>query len=93
MKAAVNVTSLIVILWAACGILAGCFTCIPTEKLWNPMIEGGCMNLSKFYYGLQIPNIATDAIILVMPMPVVWKLPISKAQKMGLSAIFVLGLL
>ncbi|KAJ5339665.1 hypothetical protein N7452_006393 [Penicillium brevicompactum] len=93
MKVAVNVTSLIVILWAACGILAGCFTCIPTEKLWNPMIEGGCMNLSKFYYGLQIPNIATDAIILVMPMPVVWKLPISKAQKMGLSAIFVLGLL
>ncbi|CAG7951392.1 unnamed protein product [Penicillium olsonii] len=93
MKAAVNVTSLIVILWAACGILAGCFNCIPTEKAWHPMIEGGCMNLSKFYYGLQIPNIATDAIILIMPMPVVWKLPISKPQKMGLSAIFVLGVL
>ncbi|CAG8061293.1 unnamed protein product [Penicillium salamii] len=93
MKAAVNITSLIVILWAACGILAGCFTCIPTEKAWHPMIEGGCMNLSKFYYGLQIPNIATDAIILVMPMPIVWKLPISKAQKTGLSAIFVLGVL
>lgn len=57
------------------------------------MLEGGCMNLSKFYYGLQIPNIATDAIILVMPMPIVWKLPISKAQKTGLSAIFVLGVL
>ncbi|CAG8947426.1 unnamed protein product [Penicillium salamii] len=93
MKAAVNITSLIVILWAACGILAGCFTCIPTEKAWYPMMEGGCMNLSKFYYGLQIPNIATDAIILVMPMPIVWKLPISKAQKTGLSAIFVLGVL
>jgi hypothetical protein len=93
MKRAVNAVSLIVILWAACGILAGCFTCIPTEKLWHPMIEGGCMNLSKFYYGLQIPNIATDAIILLMPMHIVWNLPISKAQKLGLSAIFVLGFL
>lgn len=93
MKYAVNIVSLIVILWAACGILAGCFTCIPTEKLWHPMVEGGCMNLSKFYYGLQIPNIATDAIILLMPMHIVWNLPISKAQKLGLSGIFILGFL
>ncbi|CAI7608044.1 unnamed protein product [Penicillium discolor] len=93
MKYAVNIVSLIVILWAACGILAGCFTCIPTEKLWHPMVEGGCMNLSKFYYGLQIPNIATDAIILLMPMRIVWNLPISKAQKLGLSGIFILGFL
>ncbi|KAJ5356136.1 hypothetical protein N7517_010745 [Penicillium concentricum] len=93
MKYAVNVVSLIVILWAACGVLAGCFTCIPTEKLWHPMLEGGCMDLSKFYYGLQVPNIATDAIILLMPMHIVWRLPISKTQKLGLSGIFILGFL
>ncbi|KAF7718501.1 Uncharacterized protein PECH_003689 [Penicillium ucsense] len=93
MRTAVQVVSLIIILWAACGILAGCFLCIPTEKLWNPMIPGGCMDLAKFYYGLQIPNIVTDAIILVMPMHIVWSLPISKAQKTGLSIIFILGLL
>ncbi|KAJ5747170.1 uncharacterized protein N7511_008866 [Penicillium nucicola] len=93
MKYAVNIVGMVVILWAACGILAGCFICIPTEKLWHPMMQGGCMNLSKFYYGLQIPNIATDAIILIMPMHIVWNLPISKAQKVGLSGIFVLGFL
>ncbi|CDM30642.1 hypothetical protein DTO013E5_2422 [Penicillium roqueforti] len=93
MKYAVSIVSLIVILWAACGILAGCFICIPTEKLWHPMLPGGCMNLSKFYYGLQVPNIATDAIILLMPMHIVWNLPISKVQKLGLSGIFILGVL
>ncbi|KAJ5782451.1 hypothetical protein N7457_004225 [Penicillium paradoxum] len=93
MKYSVNVVSMIVILWAACGIVAGCFTCIPTEKLWHPELPGGCMNLSKFYYGLQIPNILTDAIILLMPIHIVWSLPISKAQKLGLSGIFVLGFL
>jgi hypothetical protein len=49
------------------------------------------MDLGKFYYGLQIPNIVTDVIILVMPMHNVWVLPVSKAQKTGLSIIFVLG--
>ncbi|KAJ5799729.1 uncharacterized protein N7518_001797 [Penicillium psychrosexuale] len=48
---------------------------------------------SKFYYGLQVPNIATDAIILLMPMHIVWTLPISKVQKLGLSGIFILGVL
>ncbi|KAJ6139715.1 hypothetical protein N7471_006201 [Penicillium samsonianum] len=93
MKYAVNIVSLSVILWTACGVLAGCFACIPTEKLWHPMVEGGCMNLSKFNYGIQIPNIATDAIILLMPMHIVWNLPISKAKKSGLSEVFVLGFL
>lgn len=93
MNIAVQIVGGIVILWAVCGILAGCFNCIPTEKLWYPDLPGGCMNLPKFYYGLQIPNIVTDAIILVMPMQVVWGLPISRAQKVGLSGIFVVGLL
>lgn len=93
MKVAVNIVGMIVILWAACGIVAGCFTCIPTQKLWHPDLPGGCMDLGKFYYGLQIPNIATDFMILVMPMHVVWGLPVSRPQKIGLSAIFVVGLL
>ncbi|KAJ5945683.1 hypothetical protein N7454_002522 [Penicillium verhagenii] len=93
MKAGVNIVGLIVILWAACGILAGCFICLPTKKLWLPTTPGACMDLGKFYYGLQIPNIATDAIILVMPMHTVWNLPISRAQKTALSGIFVVGLL
>ncbi|KAJ5966206.1 hypothetical protein N7481_012920 [Penicillium waksmanii] len=93
MKIMVWIVSAIVVLWAFGGILVGCFTCIPTEKLWHPMIPGGCLNMGKFYYGLQIPNIATDAMILFMPMHTVWKLPISRAQKVGLSGIFVVGLL
>ncbi|KAJ5629807.1 hypothetical protein N7528_003464 [Penicillium herquei] len=93
MKAAVNVVGMIVILWAACGILSGCFTCMPTKKLWDPTVPGACMDLGKYYYGLQIPNIATDAMILVMPMHTVWNLPISRTQKMGLSGIFIVGLL
>ncbi|KAJ5607298.1 hypothetical protein N7537_003917 [Penicillium hordei] len=85
MRYAVNIVSLIVIPWATCSILAGYFTCIPTEKLWHPMIEGGCVNLSRFYYGLQMPNITTDTIIPLLPMHI--------AQKLGLSGILILRFL
>ncbi|KAJ5894290.1 hypothetical protein N7495_005981 [Penicillium taxi] len=93
MKVAVNVVTYIIVLWAFGGILTGCFACIPTKKLWAPETPGGCMDLAKFYVGLQIPNVLTDAIILFMPMHIVWNLPISRAQKLGLSGIFVVGLL
>lgn len=93
MNIMVWIVSAIVVLWAFGGILVGCFTCVPIEKLWNPMMPGGCLNMGKFYYGLQIPNIVTDAMILFMPMHAVWGLPISRAQKFGLSGIFVVGFL
>lgn len=57
------------------------------------MMPGGCLNMGRFYYGLQIPNIVTDAMILFMPMHAVWGLPISRAQKLGLSGIFIVGFL
>lgn len=93
MVTAVYVVGLIVVLWGFGVILVGSLICIPTQKLWEPTIPGGCIDLSKFYYGLQVPNIVTDAIILLMPMKVVWSLPISKTQKGLLSGIFVVGIL
>ena len=56
-------------------------------------MPGGCINLPKFYYGSQVPNIVTDAMILVMPMKVVWNLHVSKTQDYLLLDIFALGLL
>ncbi|KAI9933726.1 hypothetical protein MW887_004798 [Aspergillus wentii] len=89
----VNFVAALLVLWAFGVCLIGAVTCIPFEKLWNPMIPGGCIDLPKFYYGSQVPNIVSDAVILVMPMRVVWLLPISNKQKTLLSGIFVLGFL
>ncbi|KAK1141820.1 hypothetical protein N8T08_008485 [Aspergillus melleus] len=93
MVLAVNIIGSVVILWAYGVCLVGALTCIPFRKLWDPAIPGGCIDLPKFYYGLQIPNIVTDAIILAMPMKVVWNLHVPKTQKVALSGIFLLGFL
>jgi hypothetical protein len=93
MKGAVYTVGMMVVLWGFGVCLVGGFICIPLRKLWDTTVSGGCLNLGQYYYGLQVPNIITDAIILIMPMRVVWGLPITKIQKSLLSGIFVVGTL
>ncbi|RAK99578.1 uncharacterized protein BO80DRAFT_119173 [Aspergillus ibericus CBS 121593] len=90
---AANTVGALVILWCFGVCLIGTVTCIPLQKLWDPSIPGGCINLAKFYYGLQIPNIVTDAVILVLPMKHVWELQVPRSQKVMLTGIFLLGAL
>ena len=93
MPLAADIVAAIVFLWGFGVIVISSATCIPFEKLWMPTIPGGCINLPKLYYGSQIPNIITDAIILMMPVKVVWNLHVSKTRKYLLLGIFALGLL
>lgn len=91
-KACVLVGS-IVVLWCTSVCIVGALICVPTEKLWHPTTPGGCIDVSKFYYGLQVPNILTDGIILIMPAKVIWTLPLSRPQRISLMVIFTLGAL
>ncbi|KAL3452696.1 hypothetical protein BJX65DRAFT_292705 [Aspergillus insuetus] len=83
MVLAVNTVAAVVILWCV-GVFF--VSAVPT-------VPGACIDLAQFYYGLQIPNIVTDAIILVMPLRVVWNLKMPRTQRILLMAIFLLGVL
>ena len=51
------------------------------------------VNVNQFFNGNSIPNIITDAAILILPLPYIWKLQLPLAQKLALSSIFALGVL
>ncbi|CAI7621274.1 unnamed protein product [Penicillium glandicola] len=91
MTIAVNVMVAFVTLWVVGVYVAGALLCIPVNKFWDQGVEGACLDPAKFYYGMQIPNILSDLILLIMPMRVVWTLPIPKTQKMLLSGVFLVG--
>ncbi|PYH88358.1 integral membrane protein [Aspergillus ellipticus CBS 707.79] len=86
-----NILSAIVILWALAVSLAGVFNCLPVNRFWDRTVPGTCMDTVSFYYGQQIPNILTDLVLLVMPLPSVWSLPISRAQRGLLTGVFAVG--
>jgi hypothetical protein len=53
--------------------------------------DGRCLDWQRYLTYISIPNITTDMILLLMPMPSVWRLTMSFWQKMGLTFAFTLG--
>ncbi|GKZ72195.1 hypothetical protein AnigIFM50267_008557 [Aspergillus niger] len=82
-----------IVLGHGLGILfAAIFQCWPIAHVWDTTIEGGsCFNQLAFYRYVSPPNILTDVLLLIMPLPYVWKLHTRKGQKLALTGVFLLG--
>ena len=68
------------------------FQCTPVSFAWDKSgSQGTCMDFAAFERYTAIPNIVTGLIMLVMPLPLIWKLNISPAAKVALTATFLHG--
>ena len=54
-------------------------------------MEGTCINKGAVYISTASLNAITDMALLIMPIPVIWKLQLPKLQKIGLIAMFGVG--
>ncbi|KAL2850513.1 hypothetical protein BJX68DRAFT_237027 [Aspergillus pseudodeflectus] len=71
---------------------AAIFQCWPIQYTWDKNIVGGsCFNQQAFYRYVSLPKILTDFVILIMPMPLVWKLQTRLTHKLALTGVFLLG--
>ena len=52
-----------------------------------------CISASGFVLTNTIPDIATDIAILLLPLPVIWKLQLRVRKKIAVTAIFSVGIL
>ncbi|KAI9816683.1 MAG: hypothetical protein M1826_001757 [Phylliscum demangeonii] len=76
---------------AIASILVYIFRCTPVKYGWDRLGHGHCVNFDLLFRLPAIFNFITDALILLLPMPVVWNLHTSVRRKVALTAIFVLG--
>jgi hypothetical protein len=83
----------IISLWCISAIVANGLQCIPLAYLWNPTTypDGQCFNINEFWRWLSFPNILTDFVMLLLPFPCIWKLRLSKRDKVGLALTFCTG--
>ncbi|KAG8361304.1 hypothetical protein FVEN_g1074 [Fusarium venenatum] len=72
--------------------LALVFSCSPVDKSWNPLKEGQCLPPGPSFTGYAVVTIVSDIVVAVLPIPVLVKLEIKLAKKIGLIAIFTLGI-
>ena len=68
--------------------------CLPIHKSWDVTgaVAGTCINMYRYYYGLQIPNIITDFAILVLPFNEIYKLRLPWVQIAQIGGVLGLGL-
>jgi hypothetical protein len=87
---------LLIVLVAATGIavvIVTCFQCRPLAYLWDPEGHPGarCIDINAFWRWGSFPNIITDVMILLLPVPCIWKLQLSTRDKVGLIVTFATG--
>ncbi|KAF2707388.1 hypothetical protein K504DRAFT_504558 [Pleomassaria siparia CBS 279.74] len=68
------------------------FQCRPFAFNWDKTIPSGvCFNIMAFSKSGSVPNIISDVVVLILPIRTVVELKISRARKVGLLLIFLLG--
>ena len=64
----------------ACGIegvlfmLMALFQCTPVQSFWNSAVPGHCINILAFFRAETAFNLVTNVAIILLPMPMVWRL-------------------
>ena len=75
------------------NLLTLIFGCTPIDKYWKSMTPGHCIPEDKIglFYGTM--NFLTDVIIFVLPLPMVWRLKLSRENKLGVMLVFMGGIM
>lgn len=81
------------LLYGVVYLITDIFVCSPPSYYWNQVVgaEGTCFDYNKWSMSGAIVNILTDAMILALPIPMIWKLRVSTNQKFALCGVFLLG--
>ncbi|KAI0537287.1 hypothetical protein GGR58DRAFT_355458 [Xylaria digitata] len=78
--------------WMFTTVFAIIFQCVPIEYNWNMTIQGGhCIAIGQFALVTSILNVVTDVSILILPLPLVWKLNVTHQKRWALIVLFSLG--
>ncbi len=94
MRIATTIGLLFVGAWGIALTIILILTCIPVHALWDKSIQGArCFARSPLWYIRAGVHLATDFVILLMPMPLLGSLRLPTQQKFMLIGIFGLGLL
>ncbi|CAH0020351.1 unnamed protein product [Clonostachys rhizophaga] len=65
--------------------------CRPWSKTVNPDEPGVCIHPTEWYLTSSFLNAFTDLVVLLLTMPLVWKLQMNTQKKLSVAGVFILG--
>ncbi|KAL0933237.1 uncharacterized protein CTRU02_212200 [Colletotrichum truncatum] len=82
----------VAVAWMTMPILVALLVCRPLEFNWNRQLpHGQCGNKTLAYALVGVVDLISDALILALPMRMVYQLRVSRPHKIALAGIFGLG--
>ena len=90
-KFALWTTAFLVVAWWMAIDVFNVIQCQPVSKSWYRDSPGTCVELRTVLLSTATPNVVTDTLLLVLPLPTLWRLPIATSRRMMLSVVFMLG--
>ncbi|KAH0593537.1 hypothetical protein MHUMG1_08675 [Metarhizium humberi] len=89
-----------ILILASLVCIWGAAVCLPTRAIWERFDPAHSMSANnytcevdpvKFFYANAIPTIVTDLVMLMLPVPYVWRLQLPRIQKIALGCVFLAG--
>ncbi|MCJ1366566.1 hypothetical protein MMC16_005695 [Acarospora aff. strigata] len=90
-------TMIYTILWSGATVLVCIFQCTPISFFWEQILpvpppDGHCIWIAATEVSLNILNTIGDIATLILPAIALWNLHMSRARKVAVGAIFLVGL-
>ena len=85
----------LLIAWGMGSLLAAVFQCSPIQAAWKPKeAHEYCINIRKYHLSTNIANNILCIAVLLLPIPMVWRLTgLSTKRKIAIAFVFLLGTL
>ena len=85
------ITGAILVAWYIAITVTAIFQCSPIQKQWDYALPGYCHSLYGTFIGITVATLFVDVILLLLPMPMLWKLQIKTTKKIALIANFLIA--
>ena len=77
--------------YSAIWIVTSIFQCRPVSRVWDPTVNEKCIDIDKVLIVMGSLNVLTDALLLCLPLPQLWRLQMRRRTKLQLTGIFSIG--
>jgi hypothetical protein len=67
------------------------YLCQPINKLWDFMVPGSCVDFGAWYLACAALNVATDFVILALPIWILRPLRVRLTQKIAVMLVLMAG--
>ena len=75
------------------NIILQIFSCTPIEKYYQPSLPGTCVSLVIPDIAWGAMSVLSDLAIAILPVPIIWRMKMSKHDRVLLSLVFLVGLI